>query len=119
MTLRQLLAVTGILGCMYILVSCATALPIPTRVHAEWAAQRWPETDTTALQHGRDLYIRKCSGCHNLYTPTSYTEQEWVKEVAAMQKKAKITDEQREIILRYLITAAAVPPEQAQLQAAH
>lgn len=118
LTFRRWFLAAGILVCLYGLVSCATALPIPTRIHAEWAVKRWPNTDTVALQHGRTLYIRKCSGCHNLYTPTAFTEQEWAKEVAEMQKKAKINDEERETILRYLITAAAIPLEQLQPQAA-
>lgn len=119
MAFRHFAFALGIISCFCVVVACTNPLPIPMRVHAEWAAQRWPNTDTTALHHGRTLYIRKCSGCHNLYTPLSYSEQEWRKEIAAMQKKAKITDEECETIFRYLVTAAAVPPEQAQLQTAH
>lgn len=96
--------------CACALYSCAAPLPVPTTAHAEWAAQRWPGTDTTALQHGRTLYIGKCAGCHNLYTPDSFSEQKWTDIMPKMQKKAKIADSEADLILHYVLAAASVKP---------
>lgn len=89
-------------------------MPIPTVAHAQWAAQRWPGTDTTTLQHGRTLYMDNCARCHNLYLPGAYTEQQWANIMPIMKKKARITDEESDRILRYLLSSAAVQPLPAQ-----
>ena len=54
------------------------------------------------LMQGRKLYVDRCSGCHNLHFPNEYTEQQWKMQLEEMQVKAKITDEQKELILDYL-----------------
>ena len=57
------------------------------------------------LKSGRDLYLNKCSNCHDLHLPHEFTHDEWVVEVNKMQPKAKITDSEKELILRYLWNA--------------
>ena len=45
-----------------------------------------------------------CAKCHSLYDAKDFTAQEWMPIVMRMQKKAKISDEQREKIYAYLTT---------------
>lgn len=85
-------------------------MPVPTAAHAQWASQRWPGTDTIALQHGRTLYIDNCARCHNLYLPGAFTEKEWVDIMPKMKKKARITDTEADGILRYVLSSAAIQP---------
>jgi nitrate/TMAO reductase-like tetraheme cytochrome c subunit len=59
-------------------------------------------TSLDTLKNGRTLYINNCASCHNLYSPEKFTSKEWRKNVTAMQKRAKINDAQKEIILKYL-----------------
>ena len=56
------------------------------------------------IAEGKSLYGMHCAKCHKLYDPKEYSAQEWTPIVLRMQKKAKISDEQREKIYAYLTT---------------
>jgi hypothetical protein len=44
----------------------------------------------------RQLYVRKCAGCHKLYDPNRYSAEDWDKWLGKMQRKARLTDSQVE-----------------------
>jgi len=56
------------------------------------------------LNEGRELYIDRCGKCHDLYQTSEYTKEKWAKIMNKMQKPAKITDEQKELIIKYINT---------------
>lgn len=56
------------------------------------------------LAEGKSLYGMNCAKCHELYDANSFTAEEWTPIVLRMQKKARISDEQREKIYAYLTT---------------
>lgn len=56
------------------------------------------------LQQGRNLYIKNCGSCHNLYLPSTYTSREWKPILDKMQKPARIDDAQKALIATYLNT---------------
>jgi mono/diheme cytochrome c family protein len=58
------------------------------------------------LNQGKVLYLKNCSSCHNLHLPAEYTRMQWVTSINKMQKRAKITDDQKELIFRYLMIKA-------------
>ncbi len=64
-----------------------------------------PETKTVlsenALQ-GKTLYENNCVRCHRLYNASEFTAARWPSILDSMQKKAKITDQQKELINEYL-----------------
>ncbi len=60
------------------------------------------ETLTPELAEGKNLYNNNCAGCHKLYNPKDFTAQQWTPIMLKMQKKAKISDEEREKIYAYL-----------------
>jgi hypothetical protein len=76
---------------------CSAALKVPT---AQDVADSGTSMDT--LMKGRQLYIASCGSCHYLYLPEKYTAQQWIHNVEEMQKSAKINNEQKGIILKYL-----------------
>jgi cytochrome c2 len=53
---------------------------------------------------GKTLYENSCARCHSLKDPAKYTMHQWPGLVDKMQKRAKITNEQKAIILTYLAT---------------
>jgi hypothetical protein len=55
-----------------------------------------------SLTEGRKLYVSHCGSCHNLHLPQQYSAAEWEKNVAEMQVKAGISDNQKANILNYL-----------------
>lgn len=57
----------------------------------------------TTFPEGRNLFISKCNGCHQLYDPASYTETQWDSILVPMQSKAKLDDEQRNTVYNWIL----------------
>ncbi|MFZ4399554.1 MAG: hypothetical protein ACOYO1_05945 [Bacteroidales bacterium] len=79
------------------LSGCIASLYLPTEEDAKIY-----NIPLTTLKEGRELYINKCSSCHNLYLPSNYTKHEWSLNLNKMQKRAKIDSTQKENITKYL-----------------
>ncbi len=58
---------------------------------------------TPELAEGKTLFENNCGKCHKLFSPDDFTKEEWKPIVSRMQKKAKITDEQRDLVYNYLV----------------
>jgi hypothetical protein len=56
----------------------------------------------TKFPVGRELYISKCTGCHKAYERELHTTDEWQKILDEMGDKAKLSSEEKTIILNYL-----------------
>ena len=89
--MRRIKAV--ILVC-FIVIGCTPVLYIPKSTDAKEQEQ---------LTTGRKLYVKHCSGCHNLYLPKQFTAEEWKYDVDSMQARAKINSEEKQLILRFLL----------------
>lgn len=85
-----------------LLASCATNLYLPTYDDATSH-----NISLSALQSGRELYISKCSTCHNLFLPNNYTKPEWLLIMSKMEKPAKIDSTQKDLIMKYVDTGNA------------
>ena len=64
-----------------------------------------PELTEVQLQ-GKAIYLANCGNCHKAYDPERNTYEGWQKDVNRMQKRAKITDGEKELILNYLSVLA-------------
>jgi mono/diheme cytochrome c family protein len=85
--------VTAALGfCLAIMAAfaCASALPPAT-----------PETEG-----GRGLYAGKCHGCHRLYAPSRVAPEKWPALMEKMAVKARLTPDEENQILAYVLAAA-------------
>jgi hypothetical protein len=84
------------------LAGCAVYLPEPDMMMAGGDDARLGD-----LKSGRQLYINKCSGCHALIPVDKFDDAHWVSEVDEMfkAKKVKMSNDDRERLLRYLTTA--------------
>src|SRR4051812_26059460 len=71
------------------LVSCGRQLYMPESTDA---------TKQAKLLQGRSLYVDHCGSCHNLHLPKEYNAAEWMRNLNEMQAKAKISDEQKDLI---------------------
>ena len=65
------------------------------------------EARLSDLRAGRELYINKCSGCHSLIPVDRFDDARWTAEVDEMLKlkKVRMSDADRDRLLRYLTTA--------------
>ncbi|MFC1670463.1 hypothetical protein ACFL20_08720 [Spirochaetota bacterium] len=93
----------SVIGMVILIVSC-TSLPFPVANDQKKAMSTWPKIKLEDLRMGRELYVLKCSGCHNLYLPGQFSKSEWKKIVTSMMKKAKLTLKEMDLILKYLVT---------------
>jgi len=57
----------------------------------------------TDYPEGRNLFMSKCGGCHQLFDPNSYSEVNWQKIMMEMQKKSKINDQQKNEIYNWIL----------------
>jgi|ERR1035437_7530976 mono/diheme cytochrome c family protein len=58
--------------------------------------------NSDTLRIGKALYVSNCQKCHKLYPTEAYNAGEWKDNLNAMQRKAKISDAQKETIYKYL-----------------
>ena len=89
-----------------LLTGCAGQIPVPTEDNVRIASGQWPGISLAALERGRALYIGHCSGCHTLYRPTDLPFSRWAVTVTEMARHARLTDEEAQAVIRYLVTAA-------------
>ncbi len=90
MKLKKIVVIL-VLGC--IVYGCKPTLYMPA---SNDASQQ-------QLLAGRKLYLDHCSSCHNLYFPNQFTAGQWQNNINEMQLRAKITDEEKGKILKYLL----------------
>jgi hypothetical protein len=60
------------------------------------------------LEEGRQLYMTRCTQCHDLEMLDSRSADGWKKEVSSMAGRAKINGAQQGIIVEYLAAAQVV-----------
>lgn len=99
--MRRFIVLTSLL-----VASCATAVIRPDARDVHWASQRWPGTTVDDLSRGRELFVLRCAGCHNLPEPASKTPEQWADVVEEMGSRAKLDRGDQELVLRYLSAAS-------------
>ncbi len=91
---------------LMVIPSCAGTIPEPADPHLAIATHRWPGIGMHDLASGRRLYVMKCSGCHSLHAPDTRSAEQWEKAVPEMIARARLTNEEAILIVRYLVTMA-------------
>lgn len=54
------------------------------------------------LAQGKLLYDSKCAKCHDLPNPSKYSKEKWQPIMLRMQKAAKISDAERDLVYNYV-----------------
>ncbi len=62
------------------------------------------------LEHGRVLYLSKCTSCHSAVGPRTLPASAWPDHVAEMAERAGLTAPEHRLIVTYLTTVATAPP---------
>jgi cytochrome c5 len=86
--------------------ACATAIPHLSQEQLTWAAQQWPGVDGAQLEHGRSLYVTRCSACHEAPPPSDVDLTEMVTEMA---ERAKLNREEQELVIRFIEASRSGP----------
>ncbi len=93
--MKQLLAHHIILLLASMLIACNATLYVPSSSEP---------IEQNKLLAGRNLYVQKCSNCHNLFLPERFTDEKWNSKLDTMQVRAKINNNERELIYHYIIS---------------
>ncbi|HAI81660.1 MAG TPA: cytochrome C [Chryseobacterium sp.] len=56
------------------------------------------------LALGKTLFDNSCGRCHDLPSPTSHSAQDWVGIMNAMAPKAKLNDQQHQLVYDYIVS---------------
>lgn len=81
-----------------------SAFPAPTTTDVDRARTDFPDVTLEDLEKGRELYLAKCGACHRLKEPTELTASAWPRAVENMADEAHLGDDERDAIVRYLVT---------------
>lgn len=90
-----------------VVAGCVASLPEPGRRDVALAAAKWPGTTLGQLKAGRGAYVKRCSGCHQLYLPASREPDAWPGIVGDMTAERGVPREEVVLIERYLVIASA------------
>jgi mono/diheme cytochrome c family protein len=83
----------------------AGAAPGPlSMASAELARSRWPDASLESLEQGRQLFLANCHRCHAYPDRTAYTAEEWPSLVRRMGRKARLSDAEAMLVLRFVLT---------------
>lgn len=88
-----------------VLYSCggSKSVPPPTTTTNKTPTVEAKQADSASdLAEGKSLYENNCAKCHDLFKPKDFNAEQWKPILLDMQKKAEISDEQREKIYSYL-----------------
>ncbi len=89
---------------------CVAPLAHATPDDAVRAESRWPGTTVDSLEAGRRLMTFRCTGCHGMKLPQKFPAEKWPKLLVDMQKEAKLTPAEKDLIERFILTIATRPP---------
>lgn len=105
----KVLAVAAVIAALAsVLSACASGqVPRPSQEHLRAARERWPDMEPGSLERGRELYVARCGGCHNLYPPKSIPAAQWTEIVDRMSGRAGMAAEEARLVLCYLVTVAS------------
>lgn len=62
-------------------------------------------TAEAQLTQGKNIFENSCNRCHKLPDPAKHDQEGWIKTLSRMAPKAKLNDEQHQLVYDYLISA--------------
>ena len=71
-------------------------------------------TNVAQYQRGREIYVGRCAKCHAVKPVNAYAAEDWASRIMPkMAKKAKLTPEEKETVLAYVLAAREAAPRMA------
>jgi mono/diheme cytochrome c family protein len=71
---------------------------------------KYPETTLTQLTEGHSIYTGACTNCHGQKNIFKRSEASWLHEIDDMSPKAKLTDDQKNALTKYILAMKATAP---------
>lgn len=57
------------------------------------------------IAEGKTIFENACNKCHGLPDPEKHTDEEWIKTLSRMAPRAKLTNDQHQMVYDYLRNA--------------
>ncbi|MBS1636850.1 MAG: hypothetical protein JST26_13115 [Bacteroidetes bacterium] len=90
--------------------SSSSAAP-STETLVNIAKSKWPDITAATINEGKDLYQSgACTGCHGPKNITKRSAEEWPGIIDRMATKAKISDTQKDAVLKYVLAMKMANP---------
>jgi cytochrome c5 len=68
-------------------------------------------SNVAQYQRGREIYVGRCAKCHAVKPVNAYAAEDWASRIMPkMAKKAKLTPEEKETVLAYVLAARESAP---------
>lgn len=83
------------------LFSCSKKAALP-KATEEVKTQKTIAELPTAILEGKKLYENSCGSCHKLFPAAKHDKAGWVKTLERMAPKAKITEDEKNLVYNYL-----------------
>jgi trimethylamine-N-oxide reductase (cytochrome c) len=64
------------------------------------------DSDTPKTSLGEELFYERCGYCHGVRHPRIFTKEEWISITDSMFELTAVDEEEKEIILNYLMKNA-------------
>jgi hypothetical protein len=71
------------------------------------AKKVWMDATIDDLNKGRAIFYKECTGCHQAYTITEFTERKWKHEIEDMSPRAELSEAQKDKLTRYVLSYLA------------
>jgi cytochrome c5 len=99
---------TGILlllaAVMLVMVNCSPkASKVISELPVESKEQIVAKYTSAQLESGKTIFLNSCNKCHKLKQPETRTPAQWNKVLKRMIPKAKLSDEDGQLVRAYLI----------------
>jgi cytochrome c5 len=77
---------------------------IPTDADVSAAQSHWQGENMAQLKQGYTIFNDKCTDCHSIKKPESFTVDAWNKILPSMGMKAQLDSNQYNLVLHYILT---------------
>lgn len=96
------------LGMAVLFASCAASKVVMTDTESanyKYGKTKFASYSKEQFMQGKLINEKSCGSCHKLKDPTRFTEQQLNKIIPNMAKKAKISDTEKDLVLKYYVAS--------------
>ncbi len=80
--------------------------PDETATTAFNAEEYLAKYDASQIEEGKNIYMANCNKCHGYKQPETKPAEKWPKTIEKMGNKAKLTQDQKNLVLAYVVANA-------------
>lgn len=70
----------------------------------EIAKKRWAESDAVKLSHGKSIFTKQCTECHQAFVIEKFSEKKWNHEIDDMSPKAKLSPQEKQDLTYFVLS---------------